>query len=111
MTSVLTINFIRKGIISNLYFVFGLSALAYGNPNTWIWLFVLPFLINVTFHNKLLSLFLGMVMFIVSTFFMLALISDLVHKSPPMEFYVGGILFVVLNFVMSGWLVKDAKVD
>jgi hypothetical protein len=111
MASILNFIHFRKGIIPNLYFALGFAGIAYGNPMVWTWLLILPFLVNVVLHNKLLSLFLGMVMFVLSAFFMLAWISDVVKADQPIQFIVGGTLFVGLSFVMSGWLVKDAKLD
>ncbi|MFV9552121.1 hypothetical protein [Algibacter sp. PT7-4] len=77
-----------------------------------ILLFGIPFLWQIIKPNKTLNLTLGITFVCVSSYLILAFISDILHiisfSGPIKQFLLPGGLFIFANLIMSLWIIKNS---
>ena len=69
----------------------------------------LPFLWQIIRPNKTLNLTLGVVFICLSSYLILAFLSDIIRMSSLNNKYLFyGSLFVIANFIMSMWIIRNS---
>ena len=77
------------------------------NGSTSYLILVFPFLWQIIKPNKSLNLTLGVVFICLSSYLILAFLSDIIRMSSlNIKYLFYGSLFVIANFIMSIWILK-----